>query len=165
MLRYRWFAKIIAQICSYIEMFFLSIMTIMVFSLVVSRYCFSYSFAWVEALTRYLMVWMALLGAAALFRKNDHIRMDLIYKKLPESLRIILDLLFNLSQMAFLVMLCRTGLQYADFVSFMISPTLGISMRWPTLIIPISSILMIFFILYNVIDTILRMAGKPMSNK
>jgi TRAP-type C4-dicarboxylate transport system permease small subunit len=147
------------------EIFFLSIMTIMVFALVISRYLFSYSFAWVEALTRYCMIWMAFLGAAALFKKNDHIRMDLLYKKFPLFLRDSLDLLFSLAQIAFLVMLFKMGLAYTEFVSFIDSPTLNISMRWPTLIIPISSFLMIVFILYNVIHSIFRLAGKPIATK
>lgn len=136
----------------------------MVFALVVSRYLFSYSFAWVEALTRYLMIWMAFLGAAALFRDNDHIRMDLVYKKLPKLYRNILDLLLSLAQIVFLVMLFRLGLQYMESVSFIDSPTLEISMRWPTLIIPVSSLLMIFFIFFNLIDTIFRIAGRTSSN-
>lgn len=154
-----------ARACSYIEMLFMSIMTLMVFALVISRYLFSYSFAWVEALTRYMMIWMALLGAAALFKNNDHIRMDLIYKKMPLAVRNVLDVLFHLAQIAFLIMLFKMGLVYAEFVSFIDSPTLNISMRWPTLIIPISSLLMIIFILYNVIQAILRIAGKTTSTQ
>ena len=150
--------------CAYIEMIFLSLMTIMVFALVVSRYLFSYSFAWVEELTLFLMIWMAFLGAAMLFRDNDHLSMDLVYKKLSRTHRNILDLLFGLAQIAFLIMLFRLGIQYMDSVGFIISPTLGISMRWPTLIIPVMSLLMIFFIFSNLIDTVFRIVRRSTSN-
>jgi TRAP-type C4-dicarboxylate transport system permease small subunit len=153
-----------AAVCTNVEVFFLAVMTFLVFSQVVSRYVFSYSFAWVEELARYLMIWMAFFGAAALFKDDSHIRMDLVYNKFPHKVRSCLSLLFGLSQIAFLVMLFKLGLNFAESVDIVVSPTLRISLRWPAMIIPISSLLMIFFILSHMIRTIIGLAGKTLTD-
>jgi TRAP-type C4-dicarboxylate transport system permease small subunit len=157
--RFKRLVQIVAEICINIEMILLCIMTIMVFALVVSRYVFSYSFAWVEALSRYMMIWMAFLSAAVLFKDNSHLCMDIVYRKLSERMKCFLDLGFGLLQIAFLIMLAKLSIQYTQSVSFIVSPTLGISMFWPSLVMPVSVILMIFFILFRMITNLLELSG------
>ena len=160
MRRYERLVRFVAEFCINIEMVLLSIMTAMVFALVVSRYVFSYSFAWVEALSRYMMIWMAFLGAAVLFKDNEHLRMDVLYLKLPGNMKWIVDLVFGVLQIGFLVMLVKLSINYTQSVSFIVSPTLGISMFWPSVIVPVSASLMIFFILFNVIMILGRLTGR-----
>ena len=163
MVYYRKLVEIIVVICENIEIIFLALMTAMVFGLVVSRYVFSYSFAWVEELTRYLMIWAAYLGAAALFKDDDHIRMGLLYNKIPEKGRAILDLVMGMLQLAFMATLIILGFQYSESVRLFVVVTLNnLSMYWVTLIIPISAILMVVILLFNLIHTAMRLAGKFM---
>jgi TRAP-type C4-dicarboxylate transport system permease small subunit len=164
MLLLRRLTGMMAAICTNVEVIFLAVMTFLVFSQVVSRYLFSYSFAWVEALARYLMIWMAFFGAASLFKDDAHIRMDLVYNKFPQKVRSCLGLLFELFEIAFLVMLFKLGLQYAESVSIVIDPTLRLSMRWPAMIISISSVLMIFFILSHMIQTVISLTGRTLTD-
>ena len=161
MVFYRKAIELIVILCENIEVIFLSLMTAMVFTLVVSRYLFSYSFAWIEELTRYLMIWAAYLGAVALFKDDDHIRMDLFYSKLSKRQRAILDLIFGFAQIVFLVFLTILGVQYSNSVRLFAVETLNnLSMGWVTLIIPISSVLMVVIIFYNFIRTVNRLTGK-----
>ncbi len=156
--------EMMAAICTNVEVIFLAIMTFLVFFQVVTRYLFSYSIAWVEELARYLMIWMAFLGAASLFKDDSHIRMDLVYNKFPQGVRNFLGLLFGLLQIAFLVMLFKLGLEYAESVDIVVSPTLRISMRWPAMIISISSVMMIFFILSYMVQTVVRLTGRTLTD-
>lgn len=163
MIFYRKIIEIIVVLCENIEVLFLMLMTTMVFALVVSRYVFSYSFAWIEELTRYLMIWAAFLGAAALFKDDDHVRMDLVYKKLSERWRTAFELVFGLIQMAFLVFLTILGFQYSETARLFVVATLNnLSMYWVTLIIPVSSALAVVIILFNVIQILHRLRGKKM---
>ena len=144
-----------------IEIVFMALMTLLVFFQIVTRYVFSYSLAWSEELARYLMIWAALLGASPIFKDNQHIRLDLVYGRLPQMVRVWLNLLYEMCQIVFLVMLFKLGLQYVESMEIMTSTTLRISMRWPTMIIPICSVLMIIFILAHMIQTISDLrAGK-----
>ena len=164
MVFYRKTIELIVTLCENTEVIFLSLMTAMVFILVVSRYVFSYSFAWIEELTRYLMIWAAYLGAAALFKDDEHIRMDLLYCKLPGLPRAILDLIFGLAQITFLAFLTILGFQYSSSVRLFVIETLGnLSMYWVTLIIPISSALMVVIISFNFIRTLSQLIKKETS--
>ena len=51
---------------------FLTGITVLIFSGVLSRFVFHYSIAFTEELARFLFVWGALLGAAAAFGTGDH---------------------------------------------------------------------------------------------
>lgn len=155
---------LIATICADVEAIFLGIMTFFVFFQVITRYVFSYSTAWIEELVRYLMIWMAFCGAARLFKDGSYIRMDMVYNKFPHGVRSYLNLIFGLVQTAFLVMLAKLGLNYSESVAIVISPTLRISMRWPALIISISSVVMIFFILSNMVQAVVGLAGRKLSD-
>ena len=160
---YRRIVEIIVTVCEKIEVLFLVLMTAMVFSLVISRYVFSYSFAWIEELTRYLMIWAAFLGAAALFKSDGHINMDLFYRKLSERWRTIFDLVFALIQMTFMACLTLLGIQYAESSRLFVVATLSnLSMYWVTLIIPISAALSVIIILFNIIRILYRLFGKKM---
>ena len=145
--------------CANLERVLLAAMTVLVFFQVITRYFFSYTLAWVEELTIYLMIWMAYLGSAALFKDNDHIRLNLVINKFSKKARVYLYLLLEVIQIAFLIMLFKLGLDYIESVEIVTSTTLRISMRWPVMIISISALLMIFFILSHAINTIMSLIG------
>jgi len=164
MLLLRRLTRMMAAICTNAEVILLAIMTFLVFSQVVTRYLFSYSVAWVEELARYLMIWMAFLGAAPLFKDDGHIRVDVAYNRFPQGVRSYLGLLFGLFQIAFLTMLFKLGLEYSESVSIVISPTLRISMRWPAIVISVSSVVMIFFILSHMVLTVIGLTGRMLTD-
>lgn len=49
---------------------------------VVSRYLFASPSSWTEEIARFLLIWIGTLGAAYAFRRNAHIGLDLLPKKL-----------------------------------------------------------------------------------
>lgn len=53
-------------------------MTIIAFGQVVTRYVFFQPWSWSEELTRYMMVWMTLLGAAYGVRIRAHVGIDVL---------------------------------------------------------------------------------------
>lgn len=52
--------------------------SVLVFGQVLTRYVFLYSAPWLEELTRFLMIWMILLGSAYAVRTKQHIAIDLV---------------------------------------------------------------------------------------
>lgn len=147
--------KSISNVCTYFAMLMLTVMTIVIFALVITRYLFSYSFPWVEELSRYLMIWMTFLAAGSLMKTDSHIRMDYLYTRLSQRWRKIFDILFSLLQLMILGALIHQGWRYANSVAIIGSPALGISMRWPSLAVAGGSIIMIVFVLYRFIQSIL----------
>ena len=101
----------------------LIIMTGVIVALVISRYFFLYSFSWAEELTKYLMVWMVLLGAAIILRRDEHIKVDYFFNLLPKKVAIVVQIIFRLLVIIYLVVLCKEGFTTAIMMSKM-SPML-----------------------------------------
>ena len=132
----------------------LFISVIIMTALVFSRYLFKYSFPWAEELTRYIIVYMALLAAAAVTYERDHIRVNYFFDRLPGLLRYVLRLFFDLCILATMIVWIFVGFDTAFFMEYMWSGGLGISMMWPYFAIPLSGLIMSVFLIRNIVQDI-----------
>jgi TRAP-type C4-dicarboxylate transport system permease small subunit len=132
-------------------------MVIIIFALVISRYFFSYSFVWAEEVVRYMMIWIALLGSAILIHKRDHIRLDFVIKLFGPKMQILIEILFNIAELLFLFVLITKGVTWANSMKISLTPALQISLFWPSLIIPLSAVLMALFTLFNFINDLIAL--------
>lgn len=154
------FDRFVAYSITILSVFTTILLVVMVgniFILVVLRYLFSYSFPWSEELTRYLMIWMGLLGASVLIRKRQHIRLTFLIDRFPASGQAILEIIFYLIEIAFLILLIQKSWVWAMSMEIMTAPALQISMLWPALAIPVSAALMLFYSAINVIEDLQRL--------
>lgn len=69
-----WYNKIEAVII----LLLLTIMTIIMFVSVVSRYCFNFTFSWAEQVTRIMFVWATFAGISLGALKGAHMRVSAI---------------------------------------------------------------------------------------
>ncbi len=127
----------------------LFISVIVMTALVFSRYLFKYSFPWAEELTRYLIVYMALLTAATVTYEREHITVNYFFDHLPRLLRYVLRLFFDICIFATMLIWIFVGFDTALFMEYMWSSGLGISMMWPYFAIPLSGIIMSIFLIRN----------------
>lgn len=127
-------------------------MTLVILALVLSRYLFLYSFPWAEELTKYLMVWMALLGAAVILRQDEHIRVNYFFNLLPKNVATVVQIIFRLLIIVYFVVLCKQGFTTAISMWIIKSPGLGVSMFWPYSAIYVTAALMIIFAVNNLFD-------------
>ena len=130
-------------IVKWIVLFLLSTMTVFLFIAVLSRYIFSYSFHWIDAYSRYGLVWLTFLGSAMALRKRRHIGIDIVINLLTPNVRkwvikgaACLILLFSS------VMLIQ-GWKLFKIASFQIIPEMQIKMSNIYIVIPISAALLI----------------------
>lgn len=65
----------------------LSAMAILVFGNVVLRYAFNSGITWSEEMSRFLFIWLTFIGAIGAFKENQHLGMDAIIKRLPDSVK------------------------------------------------------------------------------
>lgn len=138
----------------------LVVMTATIGTLVVTRYVFSYSFPWAEELTRYLLVWMVLLAASIVQRRDDHIRVDFLVSLLPARVQLVIGLCLRCLIIGFTILLLRYGWTAAMGMNITTTPSLGISMTIPYLAIPICGGLMLAFSLLSLIDDLRELAGR-----
>jgi TRAP-type C4-dicarboxylate transport system permease small subunit len=138
----------------------LATMTAVIAVLVLSRNLIGFSFSWSEELTRFLLVWLSMLGAAVLLRRDDHISLNLLQDRLGPRGRLVLSFLLRLLVLAFLVILVRQSWTAALARQVTHAPALGISLFWPYLALPVAGILMFFVTLVNLWGEALQLLGR-----
>lgn len=90
-------------------------MFVLVFTNVVTRYCFGFSINWAEELSRYMMIWMAYLGAGLAMREGRHVAIEFVQDRLPKPLRRLLRAFVGLVILVFMGFVAVLGYQYSTF--------------------------------------------------
>jgi TRAP-type C4-dicarboxylate transport system permease small subunit len=73
----------------------LAAMCIIVFSNVVLRYAFNSGLTWAEEAARYIMIYMIFLGAIGALKNNEHLGIDFVVRKLPQSAKRVVYVVVN----------------------------------------------------------------------
>lgn len=121
---------------------------------VILRSFFDTSITWMEELSRYMFIWSAFIGVAIASRNNLHPKMDLILNKIPVGIRKYYNLLLKILIIIFLCFITYSGFRLVFSPSVLNQES--ISLRLPMYImyavIPISSILMLFYEIIGIKD-------------
>lgn len=131
------------------------ILTLNVLWGVITRYIINLQASWTEELARYLMIWIALLGAAYATSKKLHLSIPLIFNYINDKNKRILETFISGLILFFaLSVMIVGGIQLMLLTNLLgqLSPAL----RWPMWmvysIIPLSGVLVIVFTIKNTID-------------
>lgn len=71
-----------------------------------TRYILNDSLAWTEEIARYLLIWIAFIGAAISFRRGTHISVEVLHHFLPEKLVRPLRFTIDVMTVGFVALLC-----------------------------------------------------------
>ncbi len=107
-----------------------------------------------DELTRYLMIWTAMLGAVLLVHEDGHIRISVLPDVLPRWGRIVCAVLSQLVVLGFLGVLIVVSVMNWPETMGQKAITLGVSMAWFTSALPITGALMVLLILYDMVETL-----------
>jgi len=146
------FEKALNLIC---RIFVAAIVAIIFYS-VIMRYVFLRPPPWAEELSRFIFIWIIMLGAVLVTREQSHIEFVLFLDLLPKKLRFILFNLTRLLMLFFCWVMVQQGLKIYPIVAEASSPTFGISMGWLYLSIPVGGFLMGICILWNIFKLFLK---------
>lgn len=135
---------------------FVGAIVAIIFYAVVMRYIFQRPPFWAEELSRFIFIWIIMLGAVLVTREQSHIEFVLIIQLLPKRLRFVLTMLIRLLMLAFCWVMVQQGLKIYPIVAEASSPTFGISMGWLYLSIPVGGLLMGICILENILKSFLK---------
>ncbi len=104
---------------------------------VLARYVFHAPLIWSDEVASILFLWLGMLGAAAALGDGSHLRMTTIIDRLPDTGRPYAEA-FSLSVCAaFLALLLMPAWKYLQVETVTITATLGISMLWRVLAMPV----------------------------
>lgn len=131
----------------------LGIMVLNVTWQVVSRYVFQSPSSFTDELSRYMLIWLGMLGAAYVAGKNEHLAIDILPQKLTGKPKMRLMIFIHIVIIAFVlpVMILGGGnLVYITFVLEQKSATLQVPLAYVYAIIPLSGILVLYYQISNI---------------
>ena len=120
-------------------------MIVVINSLVVTRYAFSYSPSWTEEITRYAMIWLVMLGAGVLTLFDDHIGLNMVVEKLPPRARCLQRLMVHTFVCGIAFLMAWRGFEFAWGLKGVISPALQRSMAIPAFSVPVGATIIVVF--------------------
>ena len=135
----------------WIAHFLVVLMALMVLNVtwqVVSRYVFQSPSSFTDELSRYMLIWVGMLGAAYVAGKNEHLAIDILLTKLEEKAQNKLMILINICILIFALVVMLIGgsnLVYLTFILEQKSAVLQIPLAYIYGIIPFSGLLVIYY--------------------
>lgn len=111
---------------------------------VFTRYLLGDQARWTEELARFLMVWLAFLGAALAYARQAHLGVDILVARMDPSARRIVVLIEHGVVFLFAVLVLGFGgaeLFRERYASGQTMPALGILKAWQYLCLPVSGVL------------------------
>lgn len=138
----------------------LCVIIFIVFYAIVMR-AFNYPPAWAEELSRFIFIWLLMLGAVVVTREQSHIEFTILVERLPRKLRVVLWHFTRLCMLAFCWVLLQQGIRIYPIVAEASSPTFAISMGWIYIAIPVAGFLMIVVIVEKMLRSFLTDDFEP----
>ncbi|EWY38610.1 hypothetical protein N825_12425 [Skermanella stibiiresistens SB22] len=122
---------------------------------VVGRYVFDSAPGWSEELSRYLMIWVTMIGCAGVLRRGGHMSVTALLDRLPPAAASVLLWVRDICLVATLALLTWYGAQLSTMMGAQQTATLGISKGWIYAAIPVGATLTAFMLV------LARIAGAP----
>ena len=129
--------------CKWLAIVLVALIAVIVIASVLFRYGLNDSIAWSEDAAKFLMVWLAFIGAPFGFRHGAHVAIELLPPGLPPALKRAIRCLVHAIVLALMVTLAWQSWLFALNGWAQVALTIGdVSMFWIFLSIPIGSAVM-----------------------
>lgn len=127
---------------------------------IVTRYVFSRPSTISEELLTYSFTWLAMLAAAYVFGKRDHMRMSFVADKVSPKGQIMLSIFAEIATIVFTALvLLYGGVAITQLTMSQITASLGIPMGYVYIIIPICGIITIIYDIINISELLSKLKG------
>jgi len=117
--------------------------TVLVSIQVFARYVLNDTPPWSEELCRYLFVWASFLGACVAMRRAAHLGVDSLVVRLPAGVRDVLHHAVTALVAVFAGVLAWQGAALVPAMATQRSPSMGISLQYVFIAIPIAAVIML----------------------
>lgn len=153
---YRYLNKIIEVVVTLCS----AAMTFLLILQVFLRYVLKTSIPFSEELARYLMVWVVFLAAGLAVREDAHISIRVLVDRFRGRTRLWLNLGAQILLLAFLVLLMVQTIAILPYQRLQIILSMGISIFWFYLAIPVGCSIMILFLVPKMHQKVRTILGK-----
>lgn len=139
---FRWLYDNINRVVDYLIVGILILMIIDVSVGVFYRYVLNNAIAWVEEVSRYLMIWVAYLSMGMVLRDEQHVGVEFVVNWLPAGGRKVVKVISHLVIGIFLLVVFVQAIKYTRILSIQRSPATQVPMIFPYLSVTIGAFLM-----------------------
>jgi len=142
-------------ILSRILIIIMGLMVINVLWQVFTRYLSDTPSSFTDELSRYLMIWLGILGAAYVSGKNMHVAIDYLPSKLNEKSRKRLAIFVHLVVLLFAFFALVIGGSRLVYISYILGQTtaaLGMPLAVVYLVLPLSGLLIVYYKLADLLQ-------------
>lgn len=145
----------------------MSVMLLITFGSVITRYIFNFTFSWAEELSRYLFTWSVFIGSALIMGEHGHLAVEFIPNLIKGTIAgKILTIFIKLTGFIFVTILLVYGFKISKMMMYQMSPGLQIPMGIVYSVVPISAILMLLYLIQDFVDIIRpKQVDSTMSDK
>lgn len=137
----------------------IGILVSMIFA-IVPRTFFGFSYAWPEEVSRYLMIWVAFVGASVAMKRGELVSFEFFVSLCRGKRKYIANLIARAFTLYFLIFFIQVGIQMLP--SYMKSKAVGvpITLFWPALGLFVGGLFMLVHTIDGGIHDILGLTGK-----
>lgn len=138
----KWLYDNINRVVDYLIVGILILMIIDVSVGVFYRYVLNNAIAWVEEVSRYLMIWVAYLSMGMVLRDEQHVGVEFVVNWLPAGGRKVVKVISHIVIGIFLFVVFTEAIKYTRILSIQTSPATQVPMVYPYLAVTIGAFLM-----------------------
>lgn len=141
------------KIVSWMLITLMGLMVLNVSWQVLSRYVVQNPSSFTDELSRYMLIWLGMLGAAYVAGQNQHLAIDILPNKLSGKPKMKLLVLINSLVLLFALIAMVLGgsnLVYITYILEQKSATLQIPLAYIYTIIPISGLLVVYYQIFQI---------------
>ena len=154
------------RLCRWSLIGLVAAIAVIVIASVIMRYVFNTSISWSEDAAKFLMVWLAFLGAPLGFRHGAHVAIELLPPGLPALVHRVIRVVVHAMVLVLMALLARYSWAFAWNGRTQVALTVGdISMFWIFVCMPIGTTLMALVALELMVLTILGIPEPAISDE
>lgn len=147
------FRKVLDKVLSSVCAILFAIMTALTTYQVLTRYLFKAPSTWSEELVGYMFAWMALLGAAYVFGKRDHMNIPVVVERFAPKTQVMIAILGEILTLLFMALvLVYGGFAFTKLGMGQTTASLGIKVGTMYAVIPVTGIITVLYNIMNIAD-------------
>lgn len=149
--------KILEVICISLFVF----ITIIGLYQIITRYVFNAPSTISEELLTYLFTWMALLSAALVFGKREHMRMEFVANLFKGKAGIKLSIFSETLILIFAALvLVYGGIAITKLTTLQVTASLGVPMSFIYVVVPVSGVITVIYNVININELLLQLKAE-----
>ena len=143
------FNKCLEAVCIFIFAFIVVVGSYQI----ITRYVFNSHSTKSEELLTYSFTWLAMLSAALVFGKRDHMAMTFIYDKMSQSTKKILSIINEVLVLVFaVIVLIYGGIYITRLTATQLTASLGVPMSYIYVVVPLSGFITSLYAVLNIVQ-------------